>query len=147
MSRPWLHWKTDDFDPTSNFPQPVLDSFSKDKAPYLTDTFPLSRVSSAENMMNFVTNGITKWYRTRATMDFLDSDGNPKTAITSGLKRWMAHALLTTTVNVGVALPDQDRGDHHLLPMNHVYNSELASQYNKTHIWVRRTCSVFKSRC
>ncbi|KAK5113898.1 hypothetical protein LTR85_010431 [Meristemomyces frigidus] len=143
LRQPWLHWKTGDFDPTSNFPQSVLEGCGKDKAPYLTGSFPLSLVENAENMMDFVTSGITKWYRTRAAMDFLDSGGKPKVTITSGLKRWVAHALLTTTINIGVSSEDESRDKHHLLPLNHVYNDELASQYNKTHIWPSISQSSF----
>ena len=131
--RPWLHWMTDADDPTPNFPQATKNALSKQNAPYLSDVTPLSKVLSADNMERYITDGIGSWFTSRWKMDFLDDKKQPLQNV-KGLKRWMAHILLTTSVNIQTALPS---GNQWLMPANHVINFELSSLGDDpTEIWV-----------
>ena len=88
-------------------------------------------------MMKTVTNGISKYMFMRATKDWVNEDGSLKDQI-SGLKRWLAHILLTTNINIGCATEDQNPVRDYDAPANHFYNAELATTtLNKTGIFVR----------
>lgn len=65
-------------------------------------------------------------------MDFLGADKQPLPKV-KGLKRWMAHILLTTSVNIQTALLS---GNQWFMPANHVLNFELLSARNPTQLWV-----------
>jgi hypothetical protein len=130
--RPWLHWMTDANDPTPNFSDTTKQALSKSLAPYLSDSTALSKVNSADNMESYITDGISAWFASRWKMDFLDAKKQPLPKV-KGLKRWMSHILLTTTINIQTALPFQNQW---LMPANNVLNFELLSQGDPTDIWV-----------
>lgn len=123
---------TDANDPTQNFSKATKDALSKKYAPYLSDVTPLSKITSAENMERYITDGIGSWFASRWKMDFLGADKQPLPNV-KGLKRWMAHILLTTSVNIQTALPS---GNQWFMPANHVLNFELLSAGNPTQLWV-----------
>jgi len=123
---------TDSNDPTPNFPKKVKDDLSKQNAPYLSDVTPLSKITSAENMERYITDGIGSWFTSRWKMDFLDDKKQPLQQV-KGLKRWMSHILLTTSVNIQTALPSENKW---LMPANHVVNFDLLSLGDPTQLWV-----------
>ncbi|EPE30986.1 hypothetical protein GLAREA_03953 [Glarea lozoyensis ATCC 20868] len=131
IHKPWLHWMTDANDPTPNFTDTTKEALSKVFAPYLSDSTPLSKVNSADNMEPYITDGISAWFTSRWKMDFLDAKRQPLPKV-KGLKRWMAHILLTTSINIQTALPFQNQW---LMPANNVLNFELLSQGDPTDIW------------
>jgi hypothetical protein len=133
MPRPWLHWKTDDNDFSGNFSPDDTTAFVN--APYLTDQSSkalFSNVSSAESMMGIATNGVNKWYTQRRNLDFLDSSSQPLTN-PNHVQRWMAHVLLTTTINI---VPAQTSGGKWMAPADHFYDSELFTRYSSTGLLV-----------
>lgn len=83
-------------------------------------------------MEPIVVNGISKWYGTRKTLDFFDS-GNRLRSQPSNSRRWIAHLLLTTTVNIAVA---QSISQKWFAPANHFYDKEMLSQYSATGLLV-----------
>ncbi|KAJ9643598.1 hypothetical protein H2199_004277 [Coniosporium tulheliwenetii] len=100
-------------------------------APYLTDQTTrmlFSRVSSAESMELIVQDGVSKWYNTRKQMDFF-KDLRQLRPQPLNIRRWVAHALLTTTTNIAVA---QCYGEKWYAPTDHFYNQEMLSQYSGT---------------
>jgi len=123
---------TDANDPTPNFSKATKIALSKQNAPYLSDITPLSKITSADQMERYITDGIASWFASRWRMDFLDNQKQPLQKV-KGLKRWMAHILLTTSVNIQTALPSQNQW---LMPANHVINFELLSVGNPTELWV-----------
>jgi hypothetical protein len=127
-----LHWKTGANDPTPNFSKATKNALSKQNAPYLSDVNPLSKVASAEQMEIYITDSIGSWFTSRWKMDFLDDKKQPLQKV-KGLKRWMAHILLTTSVNIQTALPSENQW---LMPANHVVNFELLNVGDPTQLWV-----------
>ncbi|KIW87788.1 uncharacterized protein Z519_11762 [Cladophialophora bantiana CBS 173.52] len=129
LHKPWPHWHTDNHSLVSNMPQRLKNRFKT--APYLTDQSTgsvFSLVKSAESLESIVEKGISKWYSTRKSLDFLDS-GNRLRSNPSNVRRWMAHLLLNTTINIAVA---QTIGQKWRAPANHFYNREMFSQYSAT---------------
>ena len=89
-------------------------------------------------MMGFITTAISNYMQSRAAGDFRDDSSQLLPKIESGLKRWAAHILLTTSINIGTALPDQTPGRDFDVPADHFYNLELVvATLNRTRIWVR----------
>lgn len=80
-------------------------------------------------MMGYITEGIGKWMNTRATNNFRDSNKQQYLDfIPNGLKRWVAHILLTTTINIAsAALQDPNKHNDMDVPPGHFYNQELAT--------------------
>lgn len=79
-----------------------------------------------------IENGVNKWYSTRKIMDFFDSQRHLRSE-PSNVRRWMAHLLLTTTVNIIVAQTIRQKW---FAPVNHFYDQEMLSQYSKTDLLV-----------
>lgn len=59
----------------------------------------LGKVQSAEALEAIVTSLVSKWFQRHAKSDFKESTGGYRTT-PSNMHRWMAHLLLTTTVNI-----------------------------------------------
>jgi hypothetical protein len=132
-ARPWLHWHTDNHNFVGNFT--VRDRNRFQTAPYFTDQATgliFSNVMSAESMEPIVEKGVSKWYNTRKILDFFDSQHRLRSQ-PSNVRRWMAHLLLTTTVNITVAQTIQQKW---FAPANHFYDQEMLSQYSKTNLLV-----------
>jgi hypothetical protein len=94
--------------------------------PYLTaPNLPAlsgASVRDAHNFQDVVEDSIRNWYGTRLSSDFLESNnGAPKTS-PGNVQRWMAHLLLTTTVNFATSTSN---GSTYTADMNHFFNSEL----------------------
>jgi hypothetical protein len=83
-------------------------------------------------MEPIVQNGVNKWYTTRKTLDFLGTDNRLRSQ-PSNIRRWMAHLLLTTTINIAVAQTIRQKW---FAPANHFYNKEMLSQYSATGLLV-----------
>jgi hypothetical protein len=97
---PWYHWKSGE---NTNFLNCISHEMQTmlEAIPYLTSPGGacLSRVEDAPGFQQLVENGVSNWYDTRLSSDFADpSSGKPLTNPTN-VQRWMAHLLLTTTVN------------------------------------------------
>jgi hypothetical protein len=88
-------------------------------------------------MEPYIIYGIEAWFSSRWKMDFLDDKKQPRETI-KGLKRWVAHILLTTTVNIQTAQLSSEQ--KWLLPPNHFINFELKGQGDPSNLWV----SIFK---
>jgi hypothetical protein len=132
-TRPWLHWHTDNHNLVGNLTAQDKNRFKQ--APYLTDQgtgLIFSGITSAESMEPIVENGVNKWYSTRKVMDFFDSQRHLRSE-PSNIRRWMAHLLLTTTVNIIVAQTIRQKW---FAPANHFYDQEMLSQYSKTDLLV-----------
>ena len=94
--------------------------------PYLTaGNLPAlsgASVRDAPLFQNLVESSVTDWYSTRQSSDFVDpTSGGPNTS-PQNVQRWMAHLLLTTTVNFATS---SDDGSTYTADMNHFFNSEL----------------------
>ena len=85
-------------------------------------------MESAENLENSIKSSVTNWYNTRLENDLIDSSKNgqqPKTR-PSNISRWMAHFLLTTTINIATSQTD---GTTYTAPLDHFIDNELFSNY------------------
>ncbi|KEF57336.1 uncharacterized protein A1O9_05253 [Exophiala aquamarina CBS 119918] len=71
-------------------------------------------------------------------MDFVDEKLNPRVEV-KNVKRWLAHVLLTTTVNLVSALPNTNSSQNvdFDFPSEHFYNSDLFGVSTATAIQVR----------
>jgi hypothetical protein len=89
-----------------------------------------SSVKSAEQLEPIVTRLVADWYNNRAHSDFYDKaiDGGKHKLREKpvNIRRWMAHLLLTTTINISTALDQGD--DIYALDWNHFFNLEMLSK-------------------
>jgi hypothetical protein len=94
--------------------------------PYLTAPgLPVlsgASVRDAHNFQDIVEDGVRNWYGTRLTSDFIDPKTKGPRANPNNVQRWMAHLLLTTTVNFATSTSD---GTSYTADMNLFFNSEL----------------------
>ncbi|KAJ6078671.1 hypothetical protein N7467_008424 [Penicillium canescens] len=97
---PWYHWKTDRTD--------LKQCLSADQAkrfkqlPYLSPSSwnLLGNVNSAEGLEGDIINVlVTRWFQLHHDNDFKENNGKYKSE-PANLHRWMAHLLLTTTINI-----------------------------------------------
>lgn len=125
----------------NNVSSTILHTF--DSFPYLSDpagsqnqvTGRLSRVQTADKMEAYVKAGVDKWLNNRRKKDFLDNKSHPLENV-QNVQRWLAHVLLTTTINLTTALPDKLGVYAGLLPDEHFYNSDLFGTAAATQIQV-----------
>jgi hypothetical protein len=103
------------------------------KVPYLVgnDNIPLSGkyVGMAEELESIVEESLIDWYETRVQYDFCDpKDTSNQTPLAQprNINRWMAHLLLTTTVNFAASATSDAKS--YIIPNDHFYNQELLSQ-------------------
>ena len=98
--------------------------------PYLvgSDGSPLAGpfIDSADNLEPIVKDTVTDWYQSRVNFDFCDpadkSHQKPRNKPLN-IHRWMAHLLLTTTVNF--AASNSSDATTYTVPNDHFYNAEL----------------------
>ena len=114
----------------------MLGSFSGEnkeifqKTPWLTSkpTSPLfQNVGSPEVLEGFVSTGISNLFETRRDADFINVDGDMSpVSQPKNIERWMAHLLLTTTINI-----ISSHTDRQILkaPVDHFFDNELLQSY------------------
>lgn len=94
------------------------------QAPYLNSGQGLfSAVDTANVLQPIVQEGVSKWFNQRRLNDFQLNSTPVK------IQRWMAHYLLTTTVNIQTATPIQTQtgSSSYNAPADHFFNSQLQS--------------------
>ncbi|RMZ68437.1 histidine acid phosphatase [Pyrenophora seminiperda CCB06] len=79
-------------------------------------------VRDAHNFQDIVEDSIRNWYGTRLSADFVDPKTQGPKASPDNVQRWMAHLLLTTTVNFATSTFN---GTTYTADMNLFFNSEL----------------------
>lgn len=98
--------------------------------PYLTKPglplFSGASVGNAQDFQKRVENSIMNWYTTRRISDFVEPDPNGSGTVArtrpTNVQRWMAHLLLTTTVNITTS--DKSEGKFRA-DSTHFFNHEL----------------------
>ena len=111
--------------------------------PYLSSPAGLfRRVQDANNLEPIVTNGVSQWFSQRMIRDFTES-GNVKPQA-DNVDRWMAHLLLTTTVNITTALDDPMVENQCLPPSDFFIDLEALS---KIGMLVSSTVFIFLGQC
>ena len=85
-------------------------------------------MDSAENLEESIRSTVTNWYDTRLQNDLIDTskDGQKPKTQPSNIPRWMAHFLLTTTINIATSQTD---GTTYRAPLDHFIDNELLSNY------------------
>ncbi|GAB1206308.1 hypothetical protein APSETT445_004993 [Aspergillus pseudonomiae] len=99
-SQPWYHWKSRGTDITQCLSDEQLKLFTE--LDYLTPAQwnPLGGLGSAEQLEQDIRTGlIYSWLQQRCENDFKKTDGQYKPE-PANVHRWMAHLLLTTTINI-----------------------------------------------
>jgi len=91
---PWLHW----ISPRNS---DIIQCCSPDVKQQLLNTAwissngnPFGKVETADQLQLFIQSGVDQWTSQRKQHDFSGSPSQVK------IQRWMAHLLLTTTVNI-----------------------------------------------
>jgi hypothetical protein len=133
----------------NNISNDILARF--DQFPYLSDNVNsnLSNIQGADRMENYIKAGMNKWFNSRRQMDFVDEKGHPQVEV-KNVKRWLAHVLLTTTVNITSALPNTQPGqtNNFDFPQEHFYNSDLFGTTAAKGIQVSILCiCTFSNHC
>ncbi|GIJ84914.1 hypothetical protein Asppvi_003765 [Aspergillus pseudoviridinutans] len=126
LQNPWLHWHSA-AGSVSQCLSPAQTEYFKTK-PYLsTDDLVLGKVKFADQLESIVRSGVSEWYAQRMKHDFKDSNGSLKQS-PSNIPRWVAHLLLTTTINIHCG--ELNGGDDTLtVPPNHFFNDEILKSY------------------
>ena len=104
LCRPWYHWKSRGTDITQCLSDEQLKLFTE--LDYLTPAQwnPLGGLGSAEQLeQDIITGLIYSWFQQRCENDFKKTDGQYKPE-PANVHRWMAHLLLTTTINIATVL-------------------------------------------
>ncbi|KAK4224652.1 hypothetical protein QBC38DRAFT_12997 [Podospora fimiseda] len=132
LREPWIHWYNpssgNDF--TACFSQQQKETFLA--APYLTQPSSKPRLLSAltvgpDLLEKFIETGVNNLFNHRLTNDFFVNSTRSKLRDSPAhLSRWVAHLLLTTTINMAAAKMDSG-GTSFQIPRNHFYNDELLS--------------------
>ncbi|OJJ76862.1 hypothetical protein ASPBRDRAFT_201942 [Aspergillus brasiliensis CBS 101740] len=97
---PWYHWKTPRHDLTPCLSDTQVELFRT--LPYLSPSSwdLLGNVDSAEKLEHdFITKLVSSWFAQHHDNDFMITKTQYKTN-PANLHRWMAHLLLTTTINI-----------------------------------------------
>ncbi|KAI9370725.1 hypothetical protein BJX61DRAFT_548777 [Aspergillus egyptiacus] len=94
---PWYHWKTGDTDLTKCLSKKQVSLF--DSLEYLSSLDTLSCVQDAGSLEKKVTYLISSWFQRRCQNHFKETNGQWK-GTPANFHRWMAHLLLTTTINI-----------------------------------------------
>jgi hypothetical protein len=81
-------------------------------------------VTEGSTLEPIIDAGLSKWYGQRVKNAF-QIKNKPHTNPVP-IKRWMAHILLTTTINIATSTEDpNDHGNTWFIPDNHFLNAEL----------------------
>lgn len=133
--RPWYHWLTSDLDLTACLTKEQKTRYgkvkflSKDKEDVFTGfDGPNVEPVGGQALETLVKPVIKKWMMNRLDKDFFSK---PEELVKSptNVRRWMAHLLLTTSINISTS--ETSRGDPDILTMmtgrgrNHFLNDEL----------------------
>ncbi|KAL3444584.1 hypothetical protein BJX65DRAFT_283185 [Aspergillus insuetus] len=128
LQNPWIHWQLS--------PGSVVDCLSpaqlqhfKSK-PYLSNgNLALENIRSADNLEVIVRRGVAAWNAERKKHDFKNGDGSLKLS-PANIPRWVAHLLLTTTVNIHCGERGQIGGKNIVtLPPSHFFNKDVLKAY------------------
>ena len=129
---PWYHWYSGE---NSNVSQCFSDDDEKlfNSTPWLTgpgqSIFTGASVRFANELEPSIKSTVTNWYSVRLMNDLAEpsasNDQKPKKQ-PSNIPKWMAHILLTTTINISTSTND---GVTYTAPLDHFVNNELLSSY------------------
>ncbi|KAK3368704.1 hypothetical protein B0H63DRAFT_529067 [Podospora didyma] len=123
---PWIHWfnTASSVDFTQCFsPEEVTELSS---APYITQPGGaiLSQLTEGPGVLeDMITTGVSNWFKQRQKTDFFDASSKLLSS-PRNIPRWVAHLLLTTTINIVAARMESD-GDTFQIPLDHFYDNEL----------------------
>ncbi|KAK4184363.1 hypothetical protein QBC35DRAFT_59114 [Podospora australis] len=130
LHEPWIHW----YNPSSpgDFSACFTDTQKKAflEAPYITQPGSKPRLLSAltvgpDVLERYIKTGVSNFFNQRLNADFFVDSGKSKLVETPlNISRWVAHILLTTTVNIAAAKMDSG-GTSFQIPADHFYDSEL----------------------
>ena len=131
IQRPWLHWRSTQ---NGNFDKclSAVDISLFKQSPYLsTGENPLDGPFIAEpNILEVaVKQGVLNYFDKRLRKDFLDESGKLRNTPVP-IRRWMAHLLWTTTINLGCP-PTSGTLQ---VPSSVIYNDELSVSVNKIYM-------------
>ena len=113
------------------------------KIPWLTSKLTsalFQNVSSSEVLEGFVSNGISNLFQTRRDADFINPDDLSPLTQPKNIGRWMAHLLLTTTINIISSHSDRQRL---MAPVDHFFNNELLQSYGNNIMVGSLTCAAY----
>ncbi|KAI9170659.1 hypothetical protein HJFPF1_00129 [Paramyrothecium foliicola] len=133
---PWYHWlSASNPDFIACLSTEAIEKIKK--VPYLigNDGTPLGgeNIVMADELESIVEESLIDWYGTRVHNDFCDpKDPSNQTPLEQpkNIHRWMAHLLLTTTVNFAASATSG--ATTYTIPNDHFYNQELLSQLTFT---------------
>jgi hypothetical protein len=139
LHTPWYHWKSGK---NTTFLKCIPKGIQTmlEGIPYLTGSgqkcFVGASVKDADTLEGIIEEAVSDWYNNRQLADFStgpSSDAKPRPN-PNNVQRWMAHLLLTTTINIGTS--DNDGETFHA-NQNLFFNSELLSESNNLDLLVR----------
>ncbi|KAL2785090.1 hypothetical protein BJX66DRAFT_315515 [Aspergillus keveii] len=124
LQNPWIHWQSS-AGSVADCLSPAQRQHFKSK-PYLSNNnLPLGNIKSADHLETIVRRGVSAWNAQRKKHDFKNEDGTLKLS-PANIPRWMAHLLLTTTVNIHCGERGQLGGqDIVTLPPSHFFNKDV----------------------
>ncbi|KAL4860700.1 hypothetical protein BDV12DRAFT_204775 [Aspergillus spectabilis] len=125
LQNPWLHWQSASGSVHDSLsPEQKANFQSKE---YLsTPNLALAKVKSADHLEVIVKHGISSWYGERIQHDFM-GNGLLKDS-PANIPRWVAHLLLTTTVNIHCG-EINTATDSVNAPPNHFLQEEVLKAY------------------
>jgi len=127
--RPWYHWfSNDNLNITKCLKAEEAQSLIN--VPYIGPS-GYFHPDSAENLEKIIENSVTNWFKRRLQNDFFEYDESKKRQVRrqspSNVKRWMAHLLLTTTINIGAGQSENGNVSCWKPPLDGFLDMEKAS--------------------
>ncbi|KAK6352357.1 hypothetical protein TWF730_009186 [Orbilia blumenaviensis] len=124
LQQPWLHWQSTDGTILDCLSKATINSYLQ--YPYLSDEntgSPFSKLGNGNDLQkNIIQPGVMNWFNQRFKNDFKDSSGKFLDEPLN-VKRWAAHAIMTTTINIITAVEDP-AGGRKLPPMSMFVNQD-----------------------
>ncbi|KAJ0426754.1 hypothetical protein BJY00DRAFT_306749 [Aspergillus carlsbadensis] len=128
LQNPWLHWQSAAGSVHECLSPAQIEHFKT--KPYLsTSNLALGNTKSADHLETIVRRGVTAWNAQRIKHDFKNEDGSLRIS-PDNIPRWVAHLLLTTTVNIhcGERAQPEDK-DIVTVPPSHFFNKDVLAAY------------------
>ncbi|KAK6515999.1 hypothetical protein TWF281_004589 [Arthrobotrys megalospora] len=130
LEKPWIHWESTDGSVRTCLSPDTVNSYLK--YPFLSDettSYPLSKLGNANDLEQIIKTGVDNWFQQRKLNDF--KDGGKYREEPLNVKRWAAHAIMTTTINIINAVEDPAGG--RMLPPLSMFINQNAM--NEVKIW------------
>ncbi|KAF8453889.1 hypothetical protein BDZ91DRAFT_853126 [Kalaharituber pfeilii] len=128
LQKPWYHWRGGTHSTISDCLSMKEKATLKNIRYLSTDGILFAGINNPDILESAVKRGVDLWFKQRARLDFAEAFGDPAPAQRGSMKRWMAHLLLTTTINITASTDAYGAEGARIPPSDAFWNNMLLSQ-------------------